>query len=250
MPNPFILVSPGATRGLGLALTRQFLRTTSLPVYTSHRRQVNDKDIKTHILGPLPDVDPKRLHLLHIDLTSEDTMAHAAKTLKTSLKKHVGEDPYLQTAFITGGVLFPEKQPSDLQWDHLKETFQINTISHLLMIKHFSQFLPPTNQEQFRKLEKPSKGGWYSYRSSKAALNQVVKTFDIHLGLHNINAICVGVHPGTVKTDLSKGYWGSEAKPELFEPETAAQNLADVVENLKTEQRGTIWDWAHEEIPW
>jgi len=66
MPDPFILVSPGATRGLGLALTREYLRTTTLPVFTSHRTEHSTDVIKKHILEPLKGVDPKRLHLLKV----------------------------------------------------------------------------------------------------------------------------------------------------------------------------------------
>ncbi|TFK27047.1 C factor cell-cell signaling protein, partial [Coprinopsis marcescibilis] len=263
MPNPFILVSPGATRGLGLALTRQYLRTTTLPVYTSHRTKEPEQKIKKHILEPLGDVDPKRLHLLHIDLNSEETMTQAARALQESLSNNYGGgDAYLQTAFITGGVLYPEKAPADLDWQHLKETFQVNVISHLLMIKHFSRFLPAAGKAienparwihitaRVGSIDDNHRGGWYSYRSSKAALNQVVKTFDLHLLRHKENAVCIGVHPGTVKTDLSKGFWGSEANRELFEPDQAAESLVNVANILKTDQRGKIWDWNNKEIHW
>lgn len=99
-------------------------------------------------------------------------------------------------------------------------------------------------------IEDNKRGGWYSYRSSKAALNQVVKTFDLHLQQNDKNAICVGVHPGTVKTDLSRSFWESTARMELFEPMDAASNLINVVENLATNQRGKVWDWAGKEIAW
>jgi len=63
-------------------------------------------------------------------------------------------------------------------------------------------------------------------------------------------SICVGVHPGTVKTDLSKDFWGSVKKDQLFEPEYAAQCIFDVVSKLKEEQRGKIWDYAGKCVPW
>ena len=256
MSFPFVFVAPGATRGLGLALTRHFLRTTPLPVYTSHRTQQSDESLKKHILDPLKDVDPKRLHLLKLDLNSEDSIAAAARTLRESLSKHGDEHKsYMDTAFITGGVLFPEKSPEELDWAHIQETFQVNVISHLLMIKHFWKFLP--HGATHAHLERPARwvhisarvgsiednhrGGWYSYRSSKTALNQVVKTFDLHLLRHGKDALCVGLHPGTVRTDLSRGYWGTEEKRETFSAEDAASNLVKVVENLRTEQRGRIW---------
>lgn len=265
MPHPFVLVTPGATRGLSLALTRQFLKTTRYPVFASHRTQKSDDEIKELILdGISGNVDPTRLNLLRLDLTSEDSICQAADSLESMLSKSHWENPYIHTAFLTGGVLFPEKQPADLDWARLKETYQINVISHLLIIKHFSRFLPPT-ASSFT-VPNPSKwvhitarvgsiadnhrGGWYSYRSSKAALNQVIKTFDNQLAMNKSQAFCVGMHPGTVKTDLSRGYWKSASVDEVFEAQDAAENLVNVVENLQTQQRGKIWDWAGEGIPW
>jgi len=255
-PNPFVLVSP-ASRGLSLALTRHFLRTTKLPVYATHRSD-SQSAMKDLILEPLPDVDPTRLNLLRLDLTSEPSISSAAN----SLSKLLPRDSFIHTAFITGGILHPEKQPSDLDAEKLFSVFQINVISHLLLIKHFSRFLPPAQKP---KLDTPAKwvhvsarvgsisdnerGGWYSYRSSKAALNQVIKTFDLQLQMNRNQAICVGVHPGTVKTDLSRDFWGSTDKS-LFEPEESARRLIDVVGSVGMEQRGRIWDWAGKQVPW
>jgi NAD(P)-dependent dehydrogenase (short-subunit alcohol dehydrogenase family) len=92
------------------------------------------------------------------------------------------------------------------------------------------------------------RGGWYSYRASKAALNQVIKTFDRQLQQGNSQAICVGIHPGTVKTELSKPFWSSIAKGNLFEPNFAAERIVEVIERLELAGRGKVWDWAGKEV--
>ncbi|KAF5322532.1 hypothetical protein D9619_000985 [Psilocybe cf. subviscida] len=261
-PSPFALITPGATRGLGLALTQQFLRTTELPVFATYRGDIQEMGLLDKILEPIRNVDPERLNLLKLDLSSEESIAGAAHQLKRKLEHQGVTHPYIHTAFITGGMLVPEKRPADMDWEIIRRTFQINVISHMLIIKHFSQFLPTVKDH----VEYPSKwahitarvgsiadnerGGWYSYRASKAALNQVIKTYDIQLQQGKIPAMAVGLHPGTVKTDLSKGFWDSSPREGVFEPEDAAANLVDVVENLKTSQRGKVWDWAGQEIPW
>ena len=51
-------------------------------------------------------------------------------------------------------------------------------------------------------------GGWYSYRASKAALNQIIKTSSIEQKRLNKNLIIVSVHPGTVNTNLSSPFIG------------------------------------------
>ncbi|KAH7931300.1 NAD(P)-binding protein [Leucogyrophana mollusca] len=257
-PSPFVLISPGS-RGLSLALVRHYLRTTDFPVYATHRSGKPDA-LRDGILAPLAEVERDRLKLIPLDLTSEESIASAAQTLSRSLPKD-GE-PYLHTGFFTGGVLVPERHPADLDASELQHTFQINVISHLLLIKHFLRFLPTAKQKL--ELSAPAKwvhvsarvgsisdnktGGWYSYRASKAALNQVVKTFDLQLQMKKTPAMCVGMHPGTVKTELSQGFWKSVPEEKLFTPEFAAERLANVVAGLEAEQRGRIWDWAGKEV--
>lgn len=261
VPKSFILVTPGATRGLGIALTRQFLRTTNLPVYATHHHAASDREVQNNILKPLNGIHPSQLNLLHLDLRFENSIASAANCLSESLQKKGLDNAFIHTAFITGEIFHPEEQPSDLDWQTLQETFQINVISHLLIIKHFSRFLPQSKLLQHPakwvhvsaragSIEDNKRGGWYSYRASKAALDQVVKTFDHYLERRKNNAICVGVHPGTVKTDLSRDFLEPTSRMELFEPMDAASNLINVVENLATNQRGKLWDWAGKEIAW
>jgi NAD(P)-dependent dehydrogenase (short-subunit alcohol dehydrogenase family) len=101
-------------------------------------------------------------------------------------------------------------------------------------------------------------GGWYSYRASKAGLNQLVKSVDLYLkmrrgvggsGSGSGGAACVGLHPGTVKTELSREFWaGVEAEGKLFEPGFAAERLLAVLEGLNGGMGGRCWDWKGEEI--
>jgi NAD(P)-dependent dehydrogenase (short-subunit alcohol dehydrogenase family) len=279
--QPFIFVGP-ASRGLGLALTRHLLATTKLPIYATHRSG-SPEDLHAHILSPLSknvgvakdtSIDPARLRLLKMDLTQEESISAAANQLEQNLKQQYdGKKTYLHTAFFTGGVLHPERSPSDLDVLKLQETFQINTISHLLAIKHFSRFLPPARtplselvgteglegssgklarwvhvSARVGSVSDNKLGGWYSYRASKAALNQIVKTFDLQLQQKRIPAVAVGVHPGTVRTDFSREFWGGVKEGKLFEPEYAAERLVEVVNGLEEKQRGRIWDWRGEEV--
>jgi len=73
-----------------------------------------------------------------LDLSSEPSIRTASHTLYEAMG-----DGYLHTAFLTGGVLYPERTVAELNMDHIMETFQINAISHLMMIKvcrHASMF--------------------------------------------------------------------------------------------------------------
>jgi hypothetical protein len=77
-----------------------------------------------------------------------------------------------------------------------------------------------------------------------------VKTFDLHLQQQKVQAICVAMHPGTMKTELSKDFLRAVPYDRIFEPRDAAVNVMNVVENLNTDQRGKFWDWSGQRIPW
>ncbi len=93
-------------------------------------------------------------------------------------------------------------------------------------------------------------GGWYSYRSSKAAVNSLTKSLDHQLVTRSGGkAMAISYHPGTVKTSLSREFWSSVANDTLLDPEVAVEKMADVVTGVGLEQRGRCWDYKGEEVP-
>jgi NAD(P)-dependent dehydrogenase (short-subunit alcohol dehydrogenase family) len=200
--------------------------------------------------------------------SDESTIADAA----AECKKAFPSNSPLQLAFLVPGILFPEKAPSQINADDALLTFRTNTLGPMLMLKHFSPFLPKKsaspdpNSEGMKGLPTTATaaimsarvgsisdnrlGGWYSYRASKAGANQLVKTFDNHLRTASgENAMAVALHPGTVKTDLSKEFWGNVKKEKLFERDWVAEQLIDVIKRVGVNGRGKCWDWAGKEVP-
>ena len=90
-------------------------------------------------------------------------------------------------------------------------------------------------------------GGWTSYRSAKAAVNQVVHTTSIELSRTHRDSICVALHPGTVATPFTEKYLGRHP---AVSPEEAAQNLLGVIDGLAPAQTGQFFDWAGKEVVW
>lgn len=90
-------------------------------------------------------------------------------------------------------------------------------------------------------------GGWVSYRASKAAVNQVVHTASIELARTHKQAICVALHPGTVKTAFTQKYLGRHP---AVEPDIAAENLLSVIDGLTPEDTGGFFDWSGARVPW
>ncbi|KAI8934876.1 hypothetical protein NX059_008550 [Plenodomus lindquistii] len=262
---PWSLISP-ASRGIGFALARQVLRSTNAPVVTTARTDL-DK-VKEELLDGL-DIDESRLRVLKLDVLDEASIADAAAVCK---QQFPSSSHLLQLGFIVPGVLFPEKSPTQIKADDALLTFRTNTLGPMLMIKHFSQFLPKKSTTIDEDAEAMSGfpsaatlaimsarvgsisdnrlGGWYSYRASKAGVNQVVKTFDNHLRTASgDNAMAVSLHPGTVKTGLSKDFWNNVKKEKLFERDWVAERLIDVIRQVGVEGRGKCWDWDGKEVP-
>lgn len=84
-------------------------------------------------------------------------------------------------------------------------------------------------------------GGWHSYRASKAALNQLMRTIAIEQARRNPQSLVVTLHPGTVDTPLSRPFQSSA--PQLFDAATAATQLLGVIDALTPAQSGGLFAW-------
>lgn len=158
------------------------------------------------------------------------------------------------------GILAPEAEGPEKSWraidpEHMTEVFRVNAIGPALVMKHFLPLLSREDRSVYVNLsarvgsiEDNNLGGWYSYRASKAALNQVVRTASIELSRRNPGAICIALHPGTVATDLSGGFQATGL--EVQDPATAAARILKVIEGLQPEQTGGFFDHHGKVIPW
>lgn len=164
-------------------------------------------------------------------------------------------------------MLHPERSPADLDAAKIREMLHVNLLGPLLVLKHFSPFLP-TKKSPRQHATSPAAvwanmsarvgsisdnrlGGWYSYRATKAGINSVTKTFDIHLArVAGARAFAVSLHPGTVKTEMSRPFWPGVDPRKLLTPEVSAECLVRVVMGLREDQRGMCWDWAGKKVEW
>lgn len=295
MSRPWVLITP-ASRGIGYALTRHLLRTTSLPILATARR--DPAALKARLLQDLEAPPPRpppqqhtsgstsgsesttqallppedRLHVLPLDVTSEPTIAAAATAAARDLFPPASH--HLHLAFALPGILHPERSARQVDADAALETYRVNTLGPLLLMKHFGDLLPrrstaasttPTTTSGFTlpphavwlsmsarvgSISDNRAGGWYSYRSSKAALNSLTRTFDLQLlARGGDRAMAVAYHPGTVRTDLSRDFWATVPEGKLFTPEYAVERMVDVAtRKVGLEGRGRCWDWKGEEI--
>ena len=129
----------------------------------------------------------------------------------------------------------------------------INVIGTELLLNNFCKKLDKTKFSVFINLSARvgsitdnRLGGWISYRSSKAALNQIIKTSSIEINRRNKNAICVGLHPGTVKTSFTEKY---QKNTQTISPEESVEMMMKVVESLSINDNGKCFAYDGSVIP-
>lgn len=163
-----------------------------------------------------------------------------------------------QLIINTIGVLhtsnwMPEKRLEDLNAEQLMELMNINAIGPALTIRHFSKLLDPQNSimvtlsAKVGSIEDNRLGGWYSYRSSKAALNMLLKTASIEWARTKPNTALIAMHPGTVNSRLSKPFRGEQiGRP----ADQAVNDMFQVIQNLQREDSGCFISYSGEKLPW
>jgi NAD(P)-dependent dehydrogenase (short-subunit alcohol dehydrogenase family) len=137
----------------------------------------------------------------------------------------------------------------------MAKAFAINAIGPALIMKHFLPLFPPSGKAVFATLSAKvgsigdnRLGGWHSYRASKAALNQLVRTTAVELKRRRPEAICAALHPGTVNTGLSAPF--AKSGLAVREPEQAANLLLRVIDQLTADDSGGFFNYAGERLPW
>lgn len=164
---------------------------------------------------------------------------------------------YCCIGVLHNDVLSPEKRLAQLETEKLNEYFRINSVLPALCLRYFSALLDKKRNSQFillsamvGSIQDNKLGGWYGYRSSKAALNMLAKTASIELARSNKSASVAVIHPGTTKGSLSKPFAEGVDKDKYYSAEQSAQRIIEVANGLKPEQTGQFFNWDGSNLPW
>jgi len=149
-----------------------------------------------------------------------------------------------------GERIRPEKTWRALDAEAMQRVFSVNTIGPAIFAREFLPLLPRGRKSvlaflsaRVGSISDNHLGGWHAYRASKAALNMIIRTISIELARRNPDALCVGLHPGTVATDLSAPFRGSVPAGKLFTPQQSARHLLTVVDGLSPDDSGHVYTW-------
>ena len=149
----------------------------------------------------------------------------------------------------------PERSFKELNAETLARVLHLNTIGPALIAKHVLPLFPRDSASTFAAISARVGsigdnriGGWHSYRASKAALNMLLRNFAIELRRTHKHAIAVGLHPGTVDTQLSEPFQNHLPEGQLTTPEQCAANLLGVLQGLTVQDSGDVFDWKGERV--
>ncbi|AOT11032.1 SDR family oxidoreductase [Pseudoalteromonas luteoviolacea] len=225
----------GANRGIGLALAKLYL------------------DCGWHVLATVRDINSsKALHDLAgegssglLDIHQLDVTDYAQLD---DLAKQLCEqaiDVVINNAGLYGPKGYGFGHCDVEAW---RRVMEVNAIAPAKLAEAFYPHLLLGQSKIFAALSsrvgshtENTKGGGYIYRSSKAALNSVVKSLSNDLLPHGIKT--VALHPGWVKTEMG----GPNA---LITPQESALGLKRVLDELQDEQSGSFLSYDGSKIPW
>ncbi len=196
------------------------------------------------------------LQTVALDVEDEGSIRSAAASVA---EKHARIDLLINCAGILhdGDGMAPERRLDDLDPRAMHRSFAINSIGPALVVKHFRPLLGRSERAVVASLSARvgsigdnRLGGWYAYRSAKAAQNMLTRCMAIELGRVGRKVIVVALHPGTVDTDLSKPFQGNVPDGKLFSRAQAVRQLLSVIDGLRPEDSGRFFAWDGSEIPW
>jgi NAD(P)-dependent dehydrogenase (short-subunit alcohol dehydrogenase family) len=229
----------GANRGLGLEFAKQYLEKGDTVIATCRSPERADG------LQELQSIYPDALTILQLDVTSEDGRNATFDMVENT---HRSIDILINNA----GIISGDGKSSSVLGRVFKEDFmkviQVNTLAPLLMSEKFLPLLEKGSKPKIVSISslngsiaKRTVGGKYSYATSKAALNMVMKILSNDLRQKGITT--VALHPGWIKTDM-----GGEEAP--LEKEGPITEMIDLVDGISLSDSGKFLDREGNELPW
>ena len=222
------VVITGANRGIGLELVKQF-NDKDYNVYGSSRNPLASTELQEEI--GLDKIIP-------LDMSDTNSIETFCKQIQNLTNSKI--DILINNAAVRGEKGNPGMPDPNV----IRETFNINAIGPVMLIKYLADSLHGTKiiniTSGMGSISRTTSGD-LSYRMSKAALNMAGR--NLHIEMKEHNTIIVQIHPGWVRTDMG----GMNA---AISTEESAKGIINSIENLSPNQSGTFFDYKGDQIPW
>jgi NAD(P)-dependent dehydrogenase (short-subunit alcohol dehydrogenase family) len=223
----------GASRGIGLELTKQILESGAHVIATARNPKASPalQALKTQFEG--------RCELHALDVASDESVQNLIETLPAQLSI----DVLINNAGI---YVDSDSRLRTLQMSELEDTFQTNTLGPIRVTKALEHFLNRADTPKVANissvmgsLSDNSSGGSYAYRISKIALNMFAK----NLAIEHKDWIVLLLHPGWVHTEMG----GAGAS---VPAETSARGLLEVIGSATKASSGHFINYRGKNLEW
>ena len=223
----------GSNRGIGLEFASQYLNRGDSVIATCR-----NPDQATR-LRDLQTAD-SRLRVMELDVGSTASMDRFVAELGAT-----AVDIFINNAGIYGPRASRFGEVTEQDW---LAVFQVNTIAPLLLTQRLLENFRLGSDHKLAYITSKmgsiadnQSGGSYIYRSSKTALNQVVRSLSFDLA--SAGLIAAVIHPGWVQTDMG----GPSA---LIDTRTSVGGMISVIDGLDKQASGQFFNYDGKLIPW
>ena len=191
-------------------------------------------------------IDNPKIQSIEFDYSREETFDNLNDILQLES---------ISTIIVATGILHtdqirPEKSIAGVDLVTLQKVFQVNVFGPTLLVKKLLPLIKKSKavkivflSARVGSITDNSLGGWHSYRSSKSALNMMISNLSIELQRINKEHLVVGVHPGTVKSQLSEPFL-KNVKHNIFSPKESVDLLSKVISDIDQKDSGKCLDFS------
>jgi len=240
----------GASQGIGLQIAAELLETNaSLCVFATEHPSRPSLSLNK-LLAQYPD----RLHILRLDALEERDYAQMFTEISHKTQKLDALVNCL--GFLHSDEFKPEKRIKDFNPEHSLYAFQVNSLPVVMLAKHLMPLFRSPSPSVIMSLSARvgsirdnGTGGWYSYRSSKAAHNMFIKNIAIELRRNKCNSVVVSVHPGPTQSRLSEPFQ-STSPYDFVDAVDTGRSLLSLMMQVDESMNGCFVDWKAEPIHW
>jgi NAD(P)-dependent dehydrogenase (short-subunit alcohol dehydrogenase family) len=224
----------GANRGLGLEFARQYA-ADGWQVFAGCREPDAARELRALVSD-----SGGRIRVLPLDVTD-------AKSVRTAADA-VGSEP-IDLLLNNAGVGGPRDETlGSLDYGAWQRVLDVNTLGPMRVTEAFLEHVARGREKKIvtitsgmGSLADNTSGGSYAYRSSKAAVNMVMRSLAMDLAPRGI--ICVVMNPGWVRTDMG----GPRAR---LSPAQSIGEMRAVIEALKQDDSGKFLNHTGKPYPW
>jgi len=221
----------GANRGLGYEFVKQYSEN-KFDVFACCRNVNEAKKLKE-----LAEIS-ENIKIYELDVGNVKTI----KSLSQQLKNEKID------VLINNAGIYRSSTVGNINYDDWMESFKVNTIAPYQIVENFLEQIINSDLKKvvsitskMGSIDDNTSGGSYIYRSSKTALNSMMRS--LTHDLKNQGVATLTLHPGWVRTDMGgPGGWINSIE--------SVQGMIKQIDKLTIDDSGKYLDYAGKTINW